>query len=166
VCERTLREAEDERAMLVERLQAPYLDAAEQLARTAAELESRYSHDVLQLAAMLAEQIVGRTVELDPEVVLLGLERALSAVGPVSTAVIHCSPGDADIIATKARELPSLRGRTIDLRIEPRQELPSGGVTVEFSDGSADARLATQLDELVRTVEKAVLDPQRAGSRR
>jgi type III secretion protein L len=108
------------------------------------------------LARRMAQRIVGRAVELSPEVmgeiVAEALEASRARAGKV---VLRVHPED---LATIERERPHWITRVaaaVDVRVVPDPAVGRAGCVVETAVGRLDARLQTQLDALERALRAA-----------
>ena len=104
------------------------------------------------LAVRIAEKILGRALQLQPEVVLDVAAQALSAAGSARQVLVRCHPDD---LAALERGKPRLlerasRSHALALRGDP--SIVRGGCIVETELGSIDARLSTQLEAMERAL--------------
>lgn len=121
------------------------------------EILQNAENDIVQLACRIAEKILGKDLERDPELVV---ELCASAIENVRTAhqvVVRVNPKDAAILRAHRQRLMELIGRVKEIAIKEDPEVPGGGgCIVETDSGTIDAQLVTQL-EMLRSV--LVTDP-------
>ena len=108
------------------------------------------------LARRMAERIVGRAVELSPELTGAIVAEALAASRAKSgTVVLRAHPED---LAAVERERPRWLARVaagVDVRVVADSAIGRHGCVVETAVGRLDARLQTQLDALERALRGA-----------
>jgi flagellar biosynthesis/type III secretory pathway protein FliH len=108
------------------------------------------------LARRMAERIVGRAVELSPELMGEIVAEALHASRARKGAVVlRAHPDD---LATVERERPRWLARVaagVDVRVVADPAIGRHGCVVETAVGRLDARLNTQLDALERALRGA-----------
>ncbi len=105
------------------------------------------------LARRMAERIVGRAVELSPELMGEIVAEALHASrAKAGTVVLRAHPED---LAAIERERPRWLARVaagVDVRVVADPSIGRHGCVVETPVGRLDARLHTQLDALERAL--------------
>ena len=110
------------------------------------------------LARRMAERIVGRAVELSPELMGAIVAEALAAGrARTGTVVLRAHPED---LAAVERERPRWLARVaagVDVRVVSDPTIGRHGCVVETAVGRLDARLQTQLDALERALRDAVV---------
>ena len=108
------------------------------------------------LARRMAERIVGRAVELSPELMGAIVAEALQASrAKAGTVVLRVHPED---LAAVERERPRWLARVVagvDVRVVADPAIGRHGCVVETAVGRLDARLHTQLDALERALRGA-----------
>ena len=128
-------------------------------ARAAANADRVAAKDAaLLLARKMAEKIVGRSVEVDPDVMREIAAQALAAAKPGMQAVLlRVHPDDLALIeGTRAKWLAEAAAKA-DVRMVADASVGRHGCVVETSVGRLDARLQTQLDALERALRGAGL---------
>jgi len=108
------------------------------------------------LARRMAERIVGRAVELSPELMGAIVAEALAASrAKAGTVVLRVHPQD---LAAVERERPRWLARVaaaVDVRVVADPAIGRHGCVVETAVGRVDARLDKQLDALERALRGA-----------
>ena len=126
---------------------------AEHLAMRVGE-EQRAERDLdrtLEMAALLAERMVGEAIALEP-----------TRIGVLATTALHETRGARRIrIEASVEDLPALRAMLADLGegladVEPSSELGRGSLVVHTDLGLIDARLGPQLARLAEALREAL----------
>jgi flagellar biosynthesis/type III secretory pathway protein FliH len=126
-------------------------------ARAQAERDLHRAKDAaIVLARRMAERIVGRAVELSPELMGAIVAEALAASRARAGAVVlYAHPED---LAAIERERPRWLARVaaeVEVRVVADPAIGRHGCVVETAVGRLDARLDTQLDALERALRGA-----------
>lgn len=100
--------------------------------------------DILELAAKVAEKIIGRDLEREPQVVIDLCVNAIENARNVKQVVLRVNPRDAAILRENYKPLMAAVGRSLDLAIKDDNEVVSGGCIVQTEFGTIDAQLSTQ----------------------
>ncbi len=111
-------------------------------------------NDIIALACKVAEKLIGRDLERQPEVVVDLCATAIENVRQAKSMVLRVNPTDGAVLREKRPVLMAQIGRTLDLAIKDDPEVEPGGCIIQTEFGTIDAQLQTQLDML-----KAVLLP-------
>lgn len=119
------------------------------------ELEKRRSalleecrREVLRLAMRVAERVVRREVTIDPSILERTVARAVELTAQKSDIDIHVNPADLDAMH---RFLPDLGRRFAGLRVGrviANDAVSRGGCVLKSQEGTVDADIATQMEEL------------------
>ena len=134
-------------------------DGYEELVDRIAEVRERYrqiqdeaERDTLELAFRIAERIVGRTIELEPEVVREMIAGALEHVRGKRHVVVYLHPDDLQSVAPHREAMADeLDGATIYFEEDDR--IDRGGCLIETESTRVDARLEMQLERLKDALE-------------
>jgi type III secretion protein L len=102
------------------------------------------------LGRRIAEKIIGRELEVNPDVIVDVVRQALQTVKQQREIIVRVNPADlsalqgrrGDVIAALAR------AKDVDLRADP--DIGAGGCVVESELGTIDAQLDTQLGVIER----------------
>jgi flagellar assembly protein FliH/type III secretion protein L len=126
---------------------------AEHLALRVGE-EQRAERDLdrtLEIAALLAERVVGEALALEP-----------ARIGVLATTALHETRGARRMrIEASADDVPALEAILADLgqgvaTVEPSSELARGSLVVHTELGRIDARLGPQLTRLAEALREAL----------
>jgi flagellar assembly protein FliH len=133
-----------------------FVQAAHALQAATAELARRdevalesIEADVLELAAALATELIGRELTATPQPVRDAIARALRLVPDRGTPVAHVHPDDAEVTREVLRDDPRWSG-TVDVVADVR--VAPGGCVLEVGDCRIDAQIPPALDRLRQTL--------------
>lgn len=130
---------------------------ASQFLALRAEDERRAERDAdrcVEVAALLAERLLGRALELDAAVIADVARRTLADARGARRARILACEDDARALEARAGEL-GLGAGNVQIAIDPT--LPRGSLVVETDIGSLDARLPVQLERLAGALRDALV---------
>ena len=159
VREEIRREMAEENRLWLERGSKVNEELARNLGeRFDAELKS-VSHQALELAIAMAEQVVRRHIELDRDALLKALETVIYRAkrGTRFTIVVH--PDDAEYINARPEDLDRLNIE----RVESDQRIERGGCLVEADGQELDYTVSGRLDRLEEVVRESVLESAADG---
>lgn len=108
---------------------------------------------VIALATLLAERLLGKTLESDPALVTMLARQALAEARGARRARIEAHALDADALKAHLDAL-GLAPEAIDL--VPRDDLSRGSLVLHTDLGTLDAKLAPQLDRLAAALRDAL----------
>ncbi len=115
------------------------------------QLVARHTPQIVRLAVEIAEKIIGRALEADPQMVASVLERAKREVAEAKQVRIWLNPADHKVLAETCPELIKIgseTGRTIE--VVTSDDVSRGGCHLETEMGLVDATLPTQIEEIRR----------------
>ncbi|MFW5968084.1 MAG: type III secretion system stator protein SctL [Persicimonas sp.] len=108
--------------------------------------------DMLQLAARLAERIVGEALELDPSRIQRIVADVLRHARGKQQITVHVAPADREALDSATGELAQVvDGVAVHLESDP--ELGRGSCVIQTETGRIDGRIETQLDTLLRAIK-------------
>lgn len=128
--------------------------AAGELAKAkmqAGQLLAASEQELISLACRIAEKIIGRDLERDPEVVVEICATAIENVRQARAMVLRVNPRDGQLLRDKRPKLMELVGRTVDIAIKDDADVRPGGCIIQTEFGTVDAELKTQF-ELLRNL--------------
>ncbi|NOZ86306.1 MAG: hypothetical protein GXP49_08560 [Deltaproteobacteria bacterium] len=118
-----------------------------QVGKLAESLRAEVAMDAMEIASEIAQRILERELEISPqEVVKIG-RRAMKKLGG-KRFIIRTNEKDADLFK-KILKPPQEEGQAVSIEIVVDKKISRGGVIVESEQGLADARLKTQVEELI-----------------
>jgi type III secretion protein L len=124
---------------------------SEQIAKAklqAGQLLAQHEQDVIGLALKLAEKIIGREVERDPQRLVELYATAAENVRTAKALVFRVNPANAAILRQEKKDLIDLIGRAVDVAIKEDADVEDLGCIIQTEFGTVDARLPTQLEML------------------
>lgn len=138
-----------------EKIVATLIAVADDMAQPYRDLDEIVTRELVQMATLLAEQIVRRELSLDTRVIEGLVEEALSTLYKLEgETIIFLNPADAELVAEFAPE--SLEGK--DWKIVEDPDLHPGGCQVKtpisFVDASVEKRIETVFASLVESFEQ------------
>ena len=148
--ENTAQGREEAKTELLPALVA-FADAGQALIIFEDQLVSRYTPHIVELALEIAEKLVGKAVEEDPEIVASVLERAKQEIVDAKQIRIRLHPADFKILSEMRPDLIKLGnepGRAIE--VAPSETVARGGCRLETESGLVDATMPTQIEEMRR----------------
>ena len=123
-----------------------------ELASLKPRLVSEATDEVTNLACAIAERVLGPLADGHPEYVLSVVTRSLAALSDRETVTVRVNPSDIQLLLEAKQDmLASLDGvRNLTFLDDPG--VPKGGCIVETGSTEIDARLKSQLDEIIRAL--------------
>jgi flagellar assembly protein FliH len=106
-------------------------------------------HDVLALAVALAQRVVKRTAALDSAVATANLEEALRLAARKTDVVVHVHPRDSETMRCFAQDLSTRLAELQHVQVAEDPKLSPGDCVVTAGGTEIDARIETQLNEIV-----------------
>lgn len=104
--------------------------------------------EIVALACKVAERIIGRDLERQPELVAEICATAVETVRQAKAMVLRVNPRDAKILRESKTRLMELLGRTLDLGFKDDPDVEAGGCIIQTEFGTVDAQLKTQFEML------------------
>lgn len=136
--------AEIEGARRLEALRARLTATIADVSNLRPGLMRRAERELVRLAISIAERIVRREIEADPELLLVMARVAIDRLGERAAAVVHLHPDDyAGLTRGQDARIASL-----DLVADPA--VPPGGCLIASAAGEIDAGIDAQIRELSR----------------
>jgi flagellar biosynthesis/type III secretory pathway protein FliH len=132
-----------------------FADAGQSLIVFEEQLVTRHTPHLVELSLAIAEKVVGKAVEEDPQITASVLDRAKQEVIDAKQIRIWLNPADHQILAELRPDLVKLggeNGRTIEL--VSSEEISRGGCRLETESGLVDATIPTQMDEIRRQLHE------------
>ena len=130
--------------------------ALEDVSRLRESLAQTGSQDMLRLVMAVAEQVIRRSVEVDPAVVLGIIENALQASVRADNYRIRINPADLEgVTKQKPLFLASISGLK-NLSFEADASISPGGCHVDSELGDVDATIETQIESIRAALSEAI----------
>ncbi|WP_258359725.1 FliH/SctL family protein [Moorella sulfitireducens] len=104
--------------------------------------------DIIELALAIAGKIIGREIELRPDLVVEMARQAIRQVAEGQNYIIYASPEAAGAIRQRRAELLAEAAPGARLQVIADPAFKGGGCRVETENGFIDAAIDTQMEEL------------------
>ena len=114
------------------------------------------NRDLMDLAFKIAEKIIGKQLEIDPDTIISIVKQAMQTVRQTKQLTIRVHPDDAKRLKANEEELQEALGRQRILDVVEDKKVQPGGCIIESEIGTVEAQLTTQLERL----KKILLQPK------
>ena len=114
------------------------------------------NRDLMDLAFKIAEKIIGKQLEIEPDTIISIVKQAMQTVRQSKQLTIRVHPADAKILKENEEELQETLGRQRILDVMEDKKVQQGGCIIESEIGTVEAQLHTQLERL----KKILLQPK------
>jgi flagellar biosynthesis/type III secretory pathway protein FliH len=157
LCEETREKGAAELAEKVQEMESTMDASIGEFTKSLKGISRSIDGDVVRLAKILAERIIGETIELDPSFLERNLAAALRKAGPLVNVTLKVCASDLDRIRDIAPAMAEeVAGGHVELTIQPSSEVEKGGVIVVYQQGMVDARFGHQLESVTQVVAEMV----------
>lgn len=130
--------------------------ALEDVSRVRDSLAQSGSQDMLRLVMAVAEQIIRRSVEVDPAVVMTIIQNALQASVRADNYRVAINPADLEgVNKQKPLFMASISGLK-NLSFDADASIAPGGCRVDSELGDVDATIETQLESIRQALSEAI----------
>jgi len=137
------------------------LDAlADSLQRERQDFFDRVEPEVVRLSVSIAEKILARELELRPDAVVDMVRSAVKRLRDREQLRVSVSPRDFEQVRSARDDLIGAIDGVRSLEVVEDRRVDPGGCVIESQNGTLDARVKTQLDQLSSVLEGAMPDPQ------
>ncbi len=109
---------------------------------------------VLQLALSIAERIIHKEVTLDRTIIKDTIRESLKYIEDHEKIVIRVHPDDWQSVKAYEDDIRSFTHELKVLQIQEDEHVESGGCIIESNVGMMDGQIRTQLDEIMRNLQK------------
>lgn len=123
-----------------------------------AEFFSRIEPELVRLSIAIAEKIIQRELDTQPDTVLHLLRTALKRIRDREQLRISVNPRDFDQVKQAREDLLSAVDGLRKLEIIEDRRVGPGGSLIESPSGTLDARINTQLDQISQALTEAIPD--------
>ena len=106
------------------------------------------SNHVIRLSTKIAEKIIKRQIELNPELIIEQVESILTGLGRIKSLTVRVNPAQLDILKVKEDDFLHLTQGIDDIEFVIDHSLQPGGCIIETDTGGADASIETQLESI------------------
>lgn len=127
---------------------------------SALEQEIRSVHEelkklIIPVALKAAKKIIGKEVELHPEVVVDIVASTLKAVSQHKKITIYVNKKDLDLLEQQKGRLKELFEHLESFTLQERSDIEPGGCIIESEIGIVNGQMTHRLDLLTQAFEKA-----------
>jgi flagellar assembly protein FliH len=134
-------------------------DALDQVQATARAIARPYASELVELAFIIARELVGAEVRRDPAPLVHLVERCLDEVAGESSITVRLHPADRAALLIARPDL----GKTPDLRVVEDPAMARGGCAAESTRRLVDARLEERLDSVRDGLRELLEEADRAA---
>lgn len=110
--------------------------------------------EIRNLALEIAEKLVNRELELDPDAVLAIVEESIQLVSNRKYVVLWVHPGEKEACEKHRERLLGHLPPRAELQIMTDEAVGRGGCVVETDYGKVDARLSTRWQALLKSINE------------
>jgi type III secretion protein L len=135
--------------------QEGYEEGLRQLTDTIAEFKQKYGQildsaepEMLRLSLKMAERIVGKALELDRNLLLDIIHKAIQSLKYQREIRIRIHPDDVAFLKDQKMQLYAMLGESKEIEVVEDALVGRGGCIIDTEIGTIDARLETQLKVL------------------
>jgi flagellar biosynthesis/type III secretory pathway protein FliH len=132
------------------------------LQRERQEFFARIEPELVRLAVTIAEKVIGRELELRPETVVDLVQAATKRLRERELLRVSVNPRDLERVREARDDLLSAVEGIQRLEIIEDRRVDPGGCVIESPNGTLDARIRTQLEEISRVLSELMPDPSLA----
>ena len=108
--------------------------------------------ELVALALSVAEKIIKRIADEDAELVRRTVVEALNQARDRQSLIIRAHPDDLRLLEDYEQDLMARFEDVRTVRFEEDERVDAGGVWIEAESGFIDARISTQIDEIIDSV--------------
>lgn len=120
------------------------------------ELEEGIIKIAIKTSARIAEKILHREIEVENNIVQT-LNEALKKVVGAAEVIVKINPEDYDNISVEQNGQLVMKEFN-RIKIEPDANIQKGGCYVESEIGNVDARISSQVNEIIKNIELRLLE--------
>ncbi len=107
----------------------------------------------LQLACAIAQKIVRRELQNEPELPLQWISESLKLCGKAAEILVRLHPTDHTTLGNQVAELANQFAPAAETKIIADPNLSPGGCKVETEFGSIDQQIETQLERIIQEMQ-------------
>lgn len=142
---------EQERARLAAQLEAAQAEINAERERFLSQAEP----EILKLSFAIAEKIIAQEVSQRPEIVVGIIRKSIRRIKDKTGLRLRVNPEDLQLVREARADLIASVDGVEHMEVTDDRRVGRGGCVVESASGTLDARIATQLRELERTIAQA-----------
>lgn len=122
------------------------------------EIFSHTDHIVLKLCVEIAKKIIASEISTRQDIILNVTRKALCYIAEREKLLIRVAPDDHKVLNDKRDFWEPVSEKLKDIIIESDERVSRGGCIIESNNGTVDARIGVQVDEITDLVEKMWAD--------
>lgn len=143
-----MKRAEKEFRSTIDEAKKILQDALEERERIIIEAED----EIIQLSINIAQKIIGQEVNSDRALILKMVEKAFEKVRDREEISLRVNPDNLDaVLEAKEKIISSTQGIN-KMKVLADPEITAGGCVIETSNGTVDARVERQLQEIEQSL--------------
>lgn len=135
----------------------------EQVRAERSEFFARIEPEVVRLAVAIAEKVIQQELETRPEVVVEMVRAAMARLRDREVLRISLNPRDLERVREAKDDLVGAVDGVKKIDVIEDRRVDPGGCVIESPNGTLDARVRTQIEEIERALELAA--PAGSGER-
>jgi flagellar assembly protein FliH len=109
--------------------------------------------ELVRLAVTIGEKIIAQELELRPEMVVNLVRNAMRRVRDREALRVSVNPHDLEQVRAAREDLISAVDGIKKLEVIEDRRVDRGGCIIESQNGTLDARISTQMEEINRALE-------------
>ncbi|MBN6185831.1 flagellar assembly protein FliH [Aneurinibacillus sp. BA2021] len=113
---------------------------------------------VLDLAIEIAKKVIGDQLSLDKENVIDMIRKALARTQEYKAITVAVSPDVYPYVQENRAKLLEVLDSQVEMTVVPDESVADGGSVIRTTMGSVDARVDTQLEEIKKALQAALMD--------
>jgi flagellar assembly protein FliH len=118
----------------------------------------RVEPELVRLAVSIAEKILDQELELRPELVVDMVRSAMKRLRDRERLRVSVNPRDFEQVRSARDDLIAAVDGVRKLEVVEDRRVDPGGCVIESQNGTLDARIRTQVDEITRALEGVMPD--------
>jgi flagellar assembly protein FliH len=158
--ERGYKKGEQDARHTAKRAQAEFHESTRKVLQQVEEIREKIYRDteneLVQLAVDIAEKLVCRQLDINPETVVDIAKAACMQAKDCKQVIIYVEPAQIENIKARQAEIASQLYTTKRLKIIADSNIKSGGCRIETEQGYIDATVATMLKQLETVIREKV----------
>lgn len=113
-------------------------------------------NDIVDIVMLVSQKIISQQVSNMPQLILPVVQAALKKVQDQASIEVRVPPDAYDLVLAAKSELQTMLKGNAKLAVKPDESLMPGDCWVETPDGSIDAKLLSQLNEIRKSLKEVV----------
>ncbi len=114
------------------------------------------ANGILDITTVILERLIRGRIEIDRDLVKRTIDEAVGEISAVDRITLRVHPDDLSAATEYEADIMNMVDNLSDVSVTADPAISPGGVLIETSFGRVDARLETQLSEILREVRVKV----------